>query len=236
MPHWGCAPASTARYPAWCAGAAPGGAAASRASIGPAIRTKGKGLNKTVVFLARTQGSATVEDQKACLGPDDYVVVAGPRSSFSQLGELLARNGMALESGDHVKVFDLTCLALSTTMLIRTLTKLLRGGISVEIFEPGIVIRPGDLTQTHALLDALDGHYRHIHGIKTHPADTAPQGRKRLLAPDQLPAIRTMLDRAGATATDVAQELGVARSTLFNYLKRYDGTRGVHRGKKARSE
>lgn len=187
-------------------------------------------MGKTVAFLAETQGSATIEDQKACLGPDDIAVVAG-RRSFNQLGELLARNGIRLQRGDHVKVFDLTCLALSTTMLIRVLTKLLKGGVSVEIVSAGLLIKPGAENKMHALLDALDGHYRHIHGIKTHPADTAPQGRKRLLDPDQLPDIRAKLEKPGATATDVAQELGVARSTLFNYLERYDRDR-LNRDKK----
>jgi hypothetical protein len=91
-------------------------------------------------------------------------------------------------------------------MLIRVLAKTLRAGISVEIVSQKLVIEPGATSEMHVLLDTLDGHYRHIHGIKTHPADTAPQGRKRLLDPDKLPEIRAKLDKPGATATDVAQE------------------------------
>ena len=153
--------------------------------------------------------------------------------SFNQLSELLARNGMALKSGDCVKVYDLPCLSLSTTVLIRAVTKLLNDGVSFKIIKRGVVLQPGKNEIGHVLLDALDGHYRHLHGLKTHPVDTAPQGRKRLLAPDQLPDIRKMLDRPGATTTTVAQELGVARSTLFNYLDRYDGDRRVQRDKKS---
>jgi hypothetical protein len=177
-------------------------------------------LRTTVAFLAETPGSATLEDQKAVLSPDDIVVEAG-KKSFNQLGELLARNGIKLASGDRIKVFDLSCLALSTNMLIRVLAKTLRAGISVEIVSQSLSSNPVRQARC-VLLDTLDGHYRHIHGIKTHPADTAPQGRKRLLDPDKLPEIRAKLDKPGATATDVAQELEVARSTLFNYLERYD--------------
>lgn len=208
------------------------GVARPQAPFGEAYRAKGKRLTTIVAFLAETPGSATIENQKACLGPDDIVVEAG-RKSFNQLGELLARNGIKLVAGDRIKVFDLTCLALSTTMLIRVLSKTLRAGISFEIASQQIVIEPCAADQMHALVDALDGHYRHVHGIKTHPADTAPQGRKRLLDPDQLPEIRAKLEKPGATATDVAQELGVARSTLFNYLERYDRDRRVGRDKKA---
>ena len=188
-------------------------------------------MSTTVVFLAETPGSATIEEQKSCLGPEDISVEARGKS-FNQLAELLARNGIKLNPGDRIKVYDLTCLALSTNMLIRVLTKMLRGGISFEIVSQRIIIEPCAADQMHALLDALDGHYRHVHGIKTHPADTAPQGRKRLLDPDKLPEIRAKLDVPGATATDVANELGVARSTLFNYLERYDRERRLSGDKK----
>jgi DNA invertase Pin-like site-specific DNA recombinase len=189
-------------------------------------------LVTTVAFLSETQGSATIEDQKTCLAPDDYVLVAGERG-FNQLGELLARHGLRLKAGDHVKVYDLPCLGISTATLIRELSKLLREGISVEIAARGIIIKPNTDDRMAALLDALDSHRRHLHGIKTHPTDTAPQGRKRLLDPGQLSEIRDMLEKPGATATKVAKKLGVARSTLFNYLERFDGNRNGTRGKKA---
>jgi hypothetical protein len=146
-------------------------------------------LSRTVAFLAETPGSASIEEQKACLAEDDVAILA-ERRSFKQLGELLARNDMTLKAGDHVKVYDLQCLALSTPMLIRVMTRLLKGGVSVEIVAQNINIQPGADDRMHQLLEALDSHYRHVHGIKTHPIDTAPQGRKRLLDPTQLSEIR----------------------------------------------
>lgn len=188
-------------------------------------------MGRTVAFLAETQGSATIDDQRARLDSDDFVVLAG-RQNLNKLGEILACQGISLDPGDRVKVFDLSCISLSTTTLIRVLTKMLSAGIIFEIVSLRIVLEPGAESKLHAFIDALDGHYRHVHGIKTHPADTAPQGRKRLLDPDQLPSIREKLDQPGATATNVAQELGVARSTLFNYLDRYDQERRSKAGKR----
>jgi DNA invertase Pin-like site-specific DNA recombinase len=188
-------------------------------------------LGTTVAFLAETPGSASLDDQKSWLHPDDIEVYAG-RKALSQLGELLGRKGIDLGTGDRVKVYDLSCLSLATPMLVRALTKLLRKGVSFEICSPGIVIEPFANDKLHAMLDALDSHYRHMHGIKTHPAEMSQPGRKRLLDPDKLQQIHEKLRRPGATATDVAQELGVARSTLFNYLERYDLNRGVSRDKK----
>ncbi|WP_242140512.1 helix-turn-helix domain-containing protein [Sphingomonas sp. TREG-RG-20F-R18-01] len=188
-------------------------------------------MGKSVAFLAETPGSPTIERQQLCLDPDDIEVLAG-RKTFNQLTELLERKGIGLEAGDRVKVHDLSCLAIATPMLVRAIAKLLRNGVSFEICTPRIVVEPGVDDKLHAMLDALDTHYRHIHGIKTHPAEMSPPGRKRLLGPDKLPEIRERLSAPGATATDVAQELGVARSTLFNYLERYDLDRRAGRQKK----
>ncbi|WP_029625568.1 helix-turn-helix domain-containing protein [Sphingomonas sp. PAMC 26605] len=188
-------------------------------------------MGKSVAFLAETPGSPTIESQQLCLNPDDIEVLAG-RKTFNQLTELLERKGIGLEAGDRVKVHDLSCLAIATPMLVRAIAKLLRNGVSFEICTPRIVVEPGVDDKLHAMLDALDTHYRHIHGIKTHPAEMSPPGRKRLLGPDKLPEIRKRLSAPGATATDVAQELGVARSTLFNYLERYDLDRRAGREKK----
>jgi hypothetical protein len=188
-------------------------------------------LGKSVAFLAQTPGSATIENQQSWLNPDDIEVLAG-RKTFSQLSELLERKGIGLEAGDRVKVHDLSCLAIATPMLVRAIAKLLRNGVSFEICTPRIIVEPGADDKLHAMLDALDSHYRHLHGIKTHPAEMSSPGRKQLLGPDKLPEIRERLSAPGATATDVAQELGVARSTLFNYLERYDLDRRVGREKK----
>lgn len=187
-------------------------------------------MSRTVAYLSECQGSATIDDQKACLGPDDYVVVAD-RQSFNKLGDLLARHGIKLVAGDRIKVYDLSCITLSTTTLIRTITKMLGRGIAFEIVSAGVVIEPKADDKLHALLGALDGHYRYLHGIKTHPVETASRGRRRILDPDKLPEIRAKLNEPGATASDVARELGVARSTLFNFLDRYGRDQGPGGGK-----
>jgi DNA invertase Pin-like site-specific DNA recombinase len=186
-------------------------------------------VSKTVAFLAECQGSATIEVQRAAVSPDAHIVLAG-RQSFNKLGDLLARSGVRLEAGDRVVVYDLTCIALSTATLIRLIKRLLRNGIIFEIVSAGIVINPAPDDKLHALVTALDDHHRYLHGLKTHP-ETASRGRKRLLAPDDLPEIKSKLERPGATATDVAQALGVSRSTLFNFLERYDPSRSTRRKK-----
>ncbi|NIJ30955.1 DNA invertase Pin-like site-specific DNA recombinase [Sphingomonas insulae] len=160
-------------------------------------------------------------------------MIVADRQSFNKLGDLLARHGIKLTAGDRIKVYDLSCITLSTTTLIRTMTKMLSRGIAFEIVSAGIVIEPRADDKLHALLGALDGHYGYLHGLKTHPIETASRGRRRILDPDQLPQIRAKLDAPGATATDVARELGVARSTLFNFLDRYGRDRGAEGGEQS---
>jgi DNA invertase Pin-like site-specific DNA recombinase len=188
-------------------------------------------LRTTVAFLAETPGSASVQSQETCLKPEDLRIFAG-RKTFNQLGDILARKGIRLAPGDRVKVHDLSCLSQTTPMLIRAVAKLLKAGVSFELCSPAIVIEPNGDDRLHTLLDALDTHYRHMHGIKTHPPEMAQAGRKRILSPDKLPEIRAKLNEPGATTTDVAKALGVGRSTLFNYLERYDLDRRVNRQKK----
>ncbi len=169
----------------------------------------------------------------AGLGPDDQIVTAG-RHSFNKLEDLLAKNGMKLVAGDRIKVYDLSCITVSTATLVRLLTGWLHDGIAFEIASLGIAIEARADDKLHALLRALDGHHRHIHGIKTHRGDRENRGRRRLLDPGKLPAIQAKLAAPGVTATEVAKELGVARSTLFNFLERFDGERsGSIRDKKA---
>lgn len=184
--------------------------------------TKGRSLSTTVAFLAECQGSATVDEQRACLDPGDHVVVAG-KKSFNKLADMLAEGGVQLKRGDRVKLYDLSCIKLSTTTLVRAMSTMLRKGIAFEIISSGIVIEPDADDKVRAMLDALDAHYRYLHGIKTHPADR--RGRRRLLDPEWLPNIRAELKKPGVTATAVATSYGVARSTLFNFLERYDQDR-----------
>lgn len=196
-----------------------------------ASRAKGRRLTTTIAFLAETPGSASIKDQQTCLKADDIQVFAG-RKTFSQLGAILARMDIRLTAGDRIKVHDLSCLSLTTPMLIRAVAKLLKTGVSLELCSPAIIIEPNGADRLHTMFDALDNHYRHIHGIKTHPKEMAQAGRKRLLDPSMLPEIRAKLNEPGATTTNVALSLGVARSTLFNYLERHDLDRRVNRQKK----
>ncbi|SEK03788.1 Helix-turn-helix domain of resolvase [Sphingobium sp. AP50] len=186
----------------------------------PATTTKrASQLAKTVLFLAETNRSPTIEEQRAlCEHAGDLLVDAGT-VSFLDLPKALARAGHRLERGDKIKIYDLACLPINTMTLVRMMVKVLRQGIAVEFCAPKIVIQPDAETDLFRLVGMLDQHWRRIHGMKTHSPD-AKVGRKALLSDDQFPAIQAMID-GGATVSAVAKELGVGRTTLFDFLQRH---------------
>lgn len=145
---------------------------------------------------------------------------------FHDLPPRLAQQGHALERGDRIKIYDLTCLPMNTTTLVRFMMKLLKKGVAIEFHAPGIVIEPDESNDLFKLVAGLDNHWRRVHGIKTHPSDSKP-GRKPKLTEDQLPGIRQMLEDSGATVSSVAKNLGVGRTTLFDFLQRHRDAEAV---------
>lgn len=177
-------------------------------------------MAKTVLFLAQTSHSPSIEEQRAfCEEGVDLIADAG-MVSFVDLPKVLAAQGSSLEAGDRIRVYDLTCLPIATTTLLRMLRKVLSNGIAVEFAKPGLVIEPDADSATYQFIALLDNHWRQVHGIKTHSREPRV-GRKPRIAKADLPRIRAMLDEDGASVARVAKHLGVGRTTLFDYLQRH---------------
>ena len=186
---------------------------------GIVVDAVGGSLAKSILFVAAVRGSPSIDEQRdACAEPDDLIVEAG-RLGLTELAERLARKGLAFTPGDTLKIYDLSCIAISTNTLVRVLTRTLEAGVSIRICRPGIVIAPG--SEAEALITLLDQHWRFIHGMKTHDGAKAKTGRKPVLVSEQLPHVRDLLAKTGATTASVARELGVGRTSLFAFLKRH---------------
>ncbi|WP_176599426.1 Hin recombinase [Sphingobium sp. 15-1] len=178
-------------------------------------------MANTFLFLAETNLSPSIAEQrKACEAAGDVIVEAG-RISFLDLPKKLEQSGFELGHGDRIKIYDFTCLPVNTATLVRMLVKLLGKGVAIEFSAALIVLDPdGDNDEALRLLVALDSHWRRVHGMKTHPPHIKT-GRKPRLKADQLPKIQAMLAAEGATYNSVASELGLARSTVFEFVKRH---------------
>lgn len=174
-----------------------------------------------VLFLAETNLSPSIAEQRAlCEREGDLLVDAG-QVSFLDLPRKLAHEGYELTRGDKIKIYDFACLPINTMTLVRMMVKVLRKGVAIEFCAPGITILPDeDNGQLFRLIAALDNHWRRVHGMKTHAGESKP-GRKPRFTAEQLPEIRQLLAQEGATVASVAKDLGVGRTTLFDFLQRH---------------
>lgn len=178
-------------------------------------------LPTNVLLLVETNRSPSMEQQRAACEADGDLIVDAGAVSFTDLPKQLARHGLELKQGDKIKIYDFNCLPVSVSTLLRLMSKVLSMGIALEFCRPGITIGPGEQScDLSRFVIELDRHCRHVHGLKRQAHD-AKAGRKPTLADDQLPKIRRMLAVDRATVSSVARELGVGRSTLFDYLKRH---------------
>lgn len=157
---------------------------------------------------------------------DSDLVANEARMDLNDLPNKLAQGGMPLESGDRIKIYDFTCLPMHPQNLLRFMRQMLKKGVSIQFAAPGIVIKPEEGNDLFKLVTGLDNHWRLTHGVRTRPTDSKP-GRKPKLTEDQLPAIRRMLDDSGATVSSVAKDLGVGRTTLFDFLQRHRDSEAV---------
>lgn len=174
-------------------------------------------MARTILFLAETKASPTIAQQRAqCAEADDIIIEAG-HISFTDLTAFNDRRGAELKPGDTLKIYDFTCLMVSTATLIRALVKFLKHGVTIAVHADNVVLRPeADQPFSH-LLTMLDDHRRKVHGVKTHGPEVKA-GRKKRLSPAQLPTIRRML-KEGSSLAAVAVELKVSRTTLYAFLK-----------------
>lgn len=178
-------------------------------------------MSSRIYYIAETGSSVTADEQvESGYEIGDTLVYSG-RSSFSDTLKHLARNGQALKAGDTLKIYDLSCLPENTMTLIRVFQKILSEGFSIEIQKHGLILS-GDPARNKlgTFVAMLNEHWGHLHGIKSHPPDSRP-GRKVRITIEQLPDIRERLSVKGATVSSVARDIGVGRSTLFDFLRRH---------------
>ncbi|MDQ4422180.1 Hin recombinase [Sphingobium sp. DEHP117] len=180
------------------------------------------GVPTRFLLIAQECQSPSPKEQISASYVDGDIIVESGRGGVHQLLKQLARQGNALASGDTIKIHDLSCLPVNTMSLVRIFHKLLQKGIAIEIGNAALVISPDDgKSELMRLIALLDQHWRHLHGVKSHPPDQSKPGPKPRLNPEQLTDIQARLSQPGATVSSVARDMNVRRTTLFDFLRRY---------------
>lgn len=176
-------------------------------------------MGKSVVFLAQSRSAPSIAEQRTkCAGPDDEVILAGD-VRFTDLVKATVRNRHILRTGDRLKLYDLNSLLLAPGSLVRMLTRLLRTGVTIEICAEGLEIAPDTADPVFRMLVLLDNQQRALHAVRTHGPDVKT-GRKAVLKDGQWPEIKATLADKSSSPGALASQLGVGRTTLFNFIRR----------------
>lgn len=142
-----------------------------------------------------------------------------------------------VREGDTLVVWKLDRLGRSLSHLIKTITELESRGVAFKSLTEGIdTTTPGGKLIFHifgALAEFERGLIRERTraGLKAARARGRNGGRPKKLDKRKLAIAEVLLRDPDLTVSEVAAQLGIARSTLYTYLKRNELKDGVKAGK-----
>jgi DNA invertase Pin-like site-specific DNA recombinase len=134
-----------------------------------------------------------------------------------------------VRAGDTVVVHSLDRLARSIVDLRSIVEQLVTKGVSVEFVKERLFFSkdkkdsPTDTLMLNILSSFAEFERalireRQQEGIKIAKANGAYRGRKKALAPSQVEELRARVSSRKGSVADVAKELGISRTTLYEYL------------------
>ncbi len=134
-----------------------------------------------------------------------------------------------VRAGDTVVVHSLDRLARSMVDLRSIVEQLVAKGVSVEFVKERLYFSkdkkdsPTDTLMLNILFSFAEFERalireRQQEGIKIAKANGAYRGRKKALGPSQVEELRVRVSSRKGSVADVAKELGISRTTLYEYL------------------
>lgn len=134
-----------------------------------------------------------------------------------------------VRAGDTVVVHSLDRLARSIVDLRSIVEQLIAKGVSVEFVKERLYFSKDkkDTPTDTLMLNILSSfaeferaliRERQQEGIKIAKANGAYRGRKKALGPAQVEELRVRVSSRQGTVAEVAKELGISRTTLYEYL------------------
>ena len=178
-------------------------------------------MARTIAFIAQTPHSPSLEVQRKAIASEGSLIIEAGRLSPNEIGRRLRKMGIILGKGDRIKFYDMSCITLTTSSLLRFIERWRSQGITIDFVNSKLTLTPyKDYSDVDRAFSELASHLRMIHGQKVHGTRKNKIGRKPTIPVEEYAKIKSMLGKPGATPTLVAQKLGIPRSTLYDYLKR----------------
>ena len=155
---------------------------------------------------------------------------SGKNSQRPQLTALLS----FVREGDVVIVHSMDRLARNLDDLRRIVDELTKRGVRIEFFKESLIFTGEDSAMAKLMLSVMGAFAeferalikeRQKEGIALAKKRGAYKGRKKSLTAEQIAELHTRLASGGKKIkiTDIARELNVSRSTIYNYLSQQNG-------------
>ncbi|MGV8949430.1 MAG: recombinase family protein [Candidatus Paracaedibacter sp.] len=158
--------------------------------------------------------------------------VSGKDANRPQLKELLNY----IRDGDTLIVHSLDRLARNLDDLRRLVQTLTAKDVKVQFLKENLTFTGEDSPMSNLLLSVMGAfaeferaliRERQLEGIALAKKRGAYKGRKRCLTSEQVEGMKQRVSN-GEKKTQIAQDLGVSRETLYQYLRGREGANSLH--------
>jgi DNA invertase Pin-like site-specific DNA recombinase len=189
-------------------------------------------MTRRIAYLATGQNQPTEVEQHQAIKKwriDSYVV-EGPTSPGQPPNEwnrlVNPQEPDSLKTGDMLVIYSLSALPFKTSTINTALWRLSRRGVTVVIAEQDLVVKNKPSNDLFRLIDGYEQQRRCAIGATTsRKLEVAIRiGRPRRLAAEQYGYVKSLLDDVNLTRSEVAEKLGVTKSTLYKYIAKYKPT------------
>jgi DNA invertase Pin-like site-specific DNA recombinase len=158
--------------------------------------------------------------------------VSGKDANRPQLNELLNY----IRDGDTLVVHSLDRLARNLDDLRRLVKTLTAKDVKVQFLKENLIFTGEDSPMSNLLLSVMGAfaeferaliRERQLEGIALAKKRGAYKGRKRCLTSEQVEGMKQRVSN-GEKKSQIAQDLGVSRETLYQYLRGREGANPLH--------
>jgi DNA invertase Pin-like site-specific DNA recombinase len=188
---------------------------------------RGRLLDMNVGYARVSTGDQNLDLQRDALKDYDKVFtdqMSGGRDDRPGLAEALEY----VRAGDTLVVWRLDRLGRSLSHLIETTTRLEQRGVRFKSLQEGIDTTTSGGKLVFHIFGALAEFERSLirertdAGLKAARARGRNGGRPKKLNPRKLAVAESLLKDTGLSVKEVAEQVGIARSTLYTYLERQE--------------